>query len=477
MRAAAAAAITVVMSRLLTVSHRSPRLYTCWRSPARLIPTSCRFTPTVSPPSIPALPATCPSRLPPRARALCTSDSQSLSKPHAIQAATGTELVLSPPALVVTREYEWANIIIGFEQANKYTIRAAPGGQVVGYIAEEASLGGAVTRNVLRTRRPFKATVFDKDRNIIFQIRRPLYLVSSSIFVETPQGEVLGEVHMHWHMWRRRYDLYVDKAQFARVDSGFLAVDFDMHDVDGNKIASVNKDFTGFARELFTDARQYVLRLDPSYGLEHDESLVYDAATVSPAVEPHASQKLAQRERAVILGAAIAIDFDYFSLHSRGPGPGLMMMPPVGAPTPVPPGAGAGAGATAAGADAGAAVGADVLSDAMRGSAPDAETPYEINDADIKAGQADSSSQPGGWQDTQPFEQDQFGDSNQAANSDESQWATFEEPDHGFDDPYADDDAWSADDDSWGGDSGGDDEGGTLGGLFGVIKGIFFGDD
>ncbi|KAI0563698.1 Scramblase [Gracilaria domingensis] len=301
-------------------------------------------------------------------------------------------------------------------------------------------------------------------------------------------------------MWRRRYSLYVDKTQFARVDSGFLAVDFDMRDEGGAKIASVNKDFTGFARELFTDARQYVLRLDPSYGLQHDGSLVYDAATVSDAAEELGAQKLAERERAVILGAAIAIDFGTFRtlctscgvrspnlcpkltalfrcvLHSRGPGTAMMMMPPVGAPTPAPPGAGAGAGA-------GAAVGADVMSDAMGGAPTDGETPYEISDSEVNADGAQASSQPGAWgEDAPPLEQERFGDANQAGDAaDESQWATFEEPDHGFDDPYADQDAWSSDSDAWGGGGGGggvgDEEGGALGGLFEVIKGMIFGDD
>jgi len=64
--------------------------------------------------------------------------------------------------------------------------------------------------------------------------------------------------------------MYIDKAQFGSVDSGFLAVDFDMRDESGTKIASVNKDFTGFAREIFTDARQYVLRLDPSLNVQAD---------------------------------------------------------------------------------------------------------------------------------------------------------------------------------------------------------------
>lgn len=58
---------------------------------------------------------------------------------QALQKAPSRELLLSPPALVVTRDYEWANIIIGFEQANRYTIRAAPGGEVVGFLAEVCS--------------------------------------------------------------------------------------------------------------------------------------------------------------------------------------------------------------------------------------------------------------------------------------------------------------------------------------------------
>lgn len=171
----------------------------------------------------------------------------------------------------------------------------------------------------MRTRRPFKATIFDKNGDILFNIRRPLFLVSPSIFVESEQGERLGEVHMSWHLWRRRYDLFVDKSQFASVDSGFLAVDFDMRDVEGKKIASVNKDFTGFAREIFTDARQYVLRLDPSFGLSSDGILVRDASTVHVSDEVYSEVQLGLRERAVVLATAVAIDFGTFFIPVRSP--------------------------------------------------------------------------------------------------------------------------------------------------------------
>jgi uncharacterized protein YxjI len=174
---------------------------------------------------------------------------------HPLVTTAGQELVLSPPALVVTREYEWGNIVFGFEQANRYTIRAAPGGEVVGYIAEEDSIGRSITRNILRTHRSFKATILDKNGQPVFVIRRPFYVFSTSLYVDEAgeNGLNLGMVKMSWHLWRRRYGMYVDQRQFAEIDSGLLAVDFTVRDEEGRRIASVNKDFTGFVREIFTD--------------------------------------------------------------------------------------------------------------------------------------------------------------------------------------------------------------------------------
>ena len=345
--------------------------------------------------------------------------------------------MLSPPALVVTREYEWGNIILGFEQANKYTIRAAPGGEVVGYIAEQNSITRAVARNLLRTRRSFRATVLDRHGDTVFVMRRPAYLVSSSIYVEHPDGTPIGEVQMRWHVYRRRYDCYVNKAQFARVDSGFLAVDFDMVDEHGAKLASVNKDFTGFAREIFTDARQYVLRLDPSLGVDA-MGIVNDQATLADAV--HTEQKLTSDQRAVLLATAISIDFDYFSIHSRGPlGPGMFM------PMPMP-----GGGAANAGAMAGA--------DAMTGDSDDDGLGPVDGEEAMNAGGG------GGGFDSGASEFDEMPTSDFNAPSDDgNEWGTFEEPDYGFQEEPVNEE-WS--------DSGGDEEGGGTS-IFGILNDIF----
>lgn len=76
--------------------------------------------------------------------------------------------VVGHPALVITRNVEWGTVIFGFEQANKYTIYDQQG-NVIALMAEElGSFGKEVGRQLLRTRRPFTATVFSPDGELSF---------------------------------------------------------------------------------------------------------------------------------------------------------------------------------------------------------------------------------------------------------------------------------------------------------------------
>jgi hypothetical protein len=58
-------------------------------------------------------------------------------------------------------------------------------GNLVALLTEdEGSIGRAVGRQLLKTRRPFTATVMSPEGQVIFRMRRPFYLVNSSIFIE-----------------------------------------------------------------------------------------------------------------------------------------------------------------------------------------------------------------------------------------------------------------------------------------------------
>ncbi|KAJ8192377.1 hypothetical protein LV164_003660 [Aspergillus fumigatus] len=101
--------------------------------------------------------------------------------------------------------------------------------------------------------------------------------------------------------------------QFAYVDEPFLSWDFSLRSADNRLIGSVNRNFVGFARELFTDTGVYALRMD-SAALGSEDLTTRTNAPTGMTLD----------QRAVMLATAVSIDFDYFSRHSGAGGFGFM---------------------------------------------------------------------------------------------------------------------------------------------------------
>lgn len=143
--------------------------------------------------------------------------------------------------------------------------------------------------------------------------------------------------------------------QFAYVDEPFLSWDFSLRSADNRLIGSVNRNFVGFAREIFTDTGVYALRMD-SAGLaeESEQRHLISRTGKAPTIYDEKKTGMTLDQRAVMLATAVSIDFDYFSRHSHaGGGFFPLWFPGVGGEATA---GGAAAGeAGAAGAGAGAA--------------------------------------------------------------------------------------------------------------------------
>jgi len=257
-------------------------------------------------------------------------------------------LLLGNERLVITRQIEMLNIFMGFEQSNRYAITNEHE-EPLGYIAEEPrGILSVFSRQILRTHRPFRAIVMDAAGSPILWIRRPFAWINSRMFVQqlkdldnyTTEGEPIldtfAEVQQRWHLWRRRYDLFLRHKghrilslasdpqpepevepdtfnQFATIDEGFLAWHFALRDAQGAEIASINRAFRGFGREILTDTGQYFVNFTPS---PPNPLEVLSGAPPRPVV----NRDLTLKERALILAIAVNVDFDYFSRHSEGGG-------------------------------------------------------------------------------------------------------------------------------------------------------------
>ena len=66
-----------------------------------------------------------------------------------------------------------------------------------------------------------------------------MYLINSTIIVEDGEGNEIGEVKQRWHLWKRKYDLYLGRRQFADIQGNFLAWEFVLRDEQGGTQAPV----------------------------------------------------------------------------------------------------------------------------------------------------------------------------------------------------------------------------------------------
>ncbi|KAL1644461.1 hypothetical protein SLS58_004375 [Diplodia intermedia] len=377
--------------------------------------------------------------------------------------------ILANSTIVVQRQLEMMNVLMGFEQANRYVIMDGQGNHI-GYLAEqENGFGGTMARQMFKTHRSFTTHVFDKNEREVLRFHRPFSWINSKIriydcingtdeqyassdalngtsvtsLVSQTSAQVsplplsamriIGETQQQWAPLRRKYNLFLARdsstihsldshipeltsgdlplssskalqpapsspnptaaadhqsfLQFAHVNEPWLSWDFTLRSDSDQLLGSVNRNFGGFAREIFTDTGVYALRMDAAALAQEPQHLISNTAAAAAAAQhqnPGDAEKksLAEQQqqhetsvqqqqqpgmtldqRAVMLATAVSIDFDYFSRHSGAASGGFFGMP---IPIWFPGGGGAAAEGAAAG---GAAEGAVTAAAAGEGEA------------------------------------------------------------------------------------------------------------
>jgi hypothetical protein len=138
-------------------------------------------------------------------------------------------------------------------------------------------------------------------------------------------------------------------AQFGYVDERFMSWDFSVLSADSRLLGSVNRNFSGFVRDILTDTGVYALRMD-SAALAEEKQKRHLISQTHKTGPDEKTMGMSLDQRAVMLATAVSIDFDYFSRHSGSTG-GFFPFPFFGF------GGGAAEGAATGGAVEGAAAG------------------------------------------------------------------------------------------------------------------------
>lgn len=379
----------------------------------------------------------------------------------------GAATILSQPSLVVCRQLEMINVFLGFEQANRYRLVNAKG-EDVGFLAEqEGGFGTSIGRQLMRGHRPFNCVIMNTSGEVVLRVNRPFSFINSKISIykgdDAPaDSNKIGECQQIWHPYRRKYALFhryrpedasthpaentstkalavqedapsdEGYSQFANIDSRLLAWDFFLQGEQGEILGSVNRNFSGFGRELFTDTGQYVLRFDKGVAQQEVDERIDKGVGINDELKkvaeesPNAAREtalvptangdgagLTLDQRAILLATAVTIDIDYFSRHSGG---GLHM-PMLWMPLP---GMGGGGGAEVPPAEGGIPPSGETLPQDGQGGGsydgPVASPEYgDSPGAELpSAGGFDMDGTGGGWGDGEVMQDPWSGQSQQA---------------------------------------------------------------
>lgn len=190
------------------------------------------------------------------------------------------------PGLVVAQRKELAELL-GFETRNKYEIRSA-NGEPLGFAAEQQKgVAGFLLRQFLGHWRTFDILVFDALRQPMLTARHPFRWFFQRLEVSDAAGRLLGALQRRWSWFSKRFDVADAHGNVLLVvSSPFWRPWTFTFERSGTAVATIRKRWSGALKEMFTDADNFSIELQPG--------------PLSPV------------ERRLLLAAAIFVDLMFF---------------------------------------------------------------------------------------------------------------------------------------------------------------------
>lgn len=146
--------------------------------------------------------------------------------------------------------------------------------------------------------------VFDNMQREVIHLSRPLRCQCcccpcclQEIEIQSPPGTVIGYVEQKWTWWKAKLEIQDAQRQPIMVVNGPCCpcscgsdVEFPLNSLDGSsEIGMISKQWTGLAREMFTDAENFGVRFPLDLDVKY---------------------------KAILMGATFLIDFMFFE-HSN----------------------------------------------------------------------------------------------------------------------------------------------------------------
>ena len=190
--------------------------------------------------------------------------------------------------ITVRQQVEPLQVFTGLEMKNRYAVLDSDGNDLL-FAYEDSSFIG---RQLMGSHRPLTLTIMDPEGRVQLIASRRFFWFFSHLELRRPDGTVLGGMQRRFKLIGRQFDLYDDQQLVGRVQGPLLRPNTFWVGGSGGELAKITKQWSGVSREMFTAA--------DTFHIEYTDN------------------SLSETMRWLILGAAFAIDLDFFENRGRG---------------------------------------------------------------------------------------------------------------------------------------------------------------
>lgn len=181
--------------------------------------------------------------------------------------------------LIIKQRKEFFELI-GFETRNKYEI-LSENNELVGYCAEQnKGILGFLFRQFLGHWRSFEIHFFDINQREVMKTIHPFRFFFQEFEVLDHENNKIGSVKQRFSIFKKSFDIYDNQERLVfEMRSGFFSFwTFPFTNQLGQQKALLQKKWSGFLKELFLDADNFLITFQDSQMNEKQRNLILAAS-------------------------------------------------------------------------------------------------------------------------------------------------------------------------------------------------------
>lgn len=168
-----------------------------------------------------------------------------------------------PQKITIRQIVEMLEVFVNFETKNRYEIDDEAGNKIY-YAYEESS---TAARFFVSSIRPLTINIIDTNKQPQLTIKRPMFFLFPKHEVFLPGGEKIGDVNRRFGFFKKKFEITDNSGRKVMCISKLPKIWTFKIFQNNQQIGMIQKKWTGFGKEMFTDADRFTV----DFGMADDK--------------------------------------------------------------------------------------------------------------------------------------------------------------------------------------------------------------